>query len=110
MLDDYKMWDIDQLLGSYINAPDMAASVRQKMESLFLFLERNSLLKCKVSDGSGNIARRSLMRSELTEEGTKLASGPKNLVHRWLGSKASQKNPPDMKLLEKALAEIRAGK
>ncbi|AGQ33540.1 Uncharacterised protein [Serratia liquefaciens] len=110
MLDDYKMWDIDQLLGSYINAPDMAASVRQKMESLFLFLERNSLLKCKVSDGSGNIARRSLMRSELTEEGTKLASGPKNPVHRWLGSKASQKNPPDMKLLEKALAEIRAGK
>ncbi len=80
------------------------------MESLFLFLERNALLTCKVSDESGHVVKRSLMKSELTAEGLRLASGPKNPVHRWLGSKGSQKNPPDMKLLEKALAEIRAGK
>ncbi len=110
MPEDYKMWDIDQLLKSYVNVPDMAESVQQKMESLFLFLERNLLLKCKVSDEGGCVVRRSLMKSELTEDGAKLASGPKNPVHRWLGSKASQKKPPDMKLLEKALAEIRSGK
>ena len=107
MSQDYELWNIEELLKAYVNVPDMAESVKIKMENLFLFLEKNSLLTCRVSDESGRVVKRSIMSNELTDEGAQLSIGPKNAVHRWLGSKSSQKNPPDMKLLEKALAEIR---
>lgn len=110
MENDYNVWNIDELLRSYVEVPDMAVSVQRTMEQLFLFLERNTLLTCVISDGHGQVTKRFIKKSELTAEGLRLASGPKNPIHRWLGSKGSQKNPPDMKLLEKALAEIRAGK
>ena len=108
MSHNYELWNIDGLLKAYVNVPDMAENVEKGMESLFLFLEKNSLLTCSISDEKGQVVKRSIMRSELTEEGARLSIGPKNAVHRWLGSKGSQKNPPDMKLLEKALAEIRS--
>ena len=107
MSQHYEVWNIEELLKAYVNVPDMAESVKIKMENLFLFLERNSLLTCRVSDENGRVVKRSIMSSELTDEGDQLSTGPKNAVHLWLGSKSSQKNPPDMKLLEKSLAEIR---
>ncbi len=108
MSQDYELWNIEELLKAYANVPDMAEAVKIKMESLFLFLEQNSLLTCRVSNDSGQIIKRSIMKSELTDEGARLSSGPKNAVHRWLGSKSSQKSPPEMKPLEKSLAEIRS--
>ncbi|MGO4152824.1 hypothetical protein [Cupriavidus sp. YAF13] len=105
---DYEIWNIDELLNAYVNTPDLAESVKVGMEQLFLFLENNGLLTCSVSDGHGLVVKRVLRKNDLTTEGKRLGSGPKNAVHRWLGSKGGQKNPPDMKMLEKALAEIRA--
>jgi hypothetical protein len=107
---DYELWNIEEVLKAYVNDPDMAKNVKIKMENLFLFLEKNSLLKCRIRDESGLVVKRLIMRSELTDEGGLLSIGQKNAVHRWLGSKSSQKSPPDMKLLEKALAEIRRSK
>jgi hypothetical protein len=107
---DYAVWNIDELLKSYVNVPDMAERVKVKMETLFSFLEANGLLTCRITNEQGQVVKRVIMASEITGEGDLLSKGRKNPVHRWLGSKASQKNPPDMKMLEKALAEIRAGK
>ncbi|CAG2159119.1 hypothetical protein LMG26411_06454 [Cupriavidus numazuensis] len=80
------------------------------MEELFRFLEAEGLLTCRVTDEQGHVIKRKIMASEITSEGDRLSSGPKNPVHRWLGSKGAQRKPPDLKMLEKALAEIRAGK
>ncbi len=107
MSQDYVLWDIDELLKAYINAPDMAERVKIKMESLFLFLERNALLACRISNENGQVVKRILKKSELTDEADRLCAGPRNAVHRWLGSKSSHNRPPDMMLLEKALADIR---
>lgn len=107
---DYAVWNIDELLKSYVNVPDMAETVKVTMEALFLFLEANELLTCRVTNEEGRVTKRIIMASEITEEGGRLSNGPKNPVHRWLGSKGSQKTPPDMRMLEKALTEIRAGK
>ncbi|CAG2159122.1 hypothetical protein [Cupriavidus numazuensis] len=104
---DYELWNIDELLKAYANVPDMAISVQAAMEHLFLFLEKSALLTCTISDGHGVVTKSSILKSELTDEGRLLASGPKNPVDRWLGSKGPQKSPPDMRMLEKALTEIR---
>ena len=108
MQEDYEVWNIEEMLKAYADIPDMADGVKMTMDSLFLFLENNSLLTCPVSDGNGRIIKTAIWSNELTEEGNRLSDGPKNAVHRWLGSKGSQKIPPDMMILEKALAEIRS--
>lgn len=110
MAKDYSVWDIDELVAAYANVPDLAETVRTGMEALFKFMETQGLLTCRVTDEQGQVVKRQIMASQITEEGNRLSSGPKNPVHRWLGSKGGQKNPPDLKMLEKALAEIRAGK
>ena len=110
MTKDYVMWDIDELVKSYVNYPDIAQSVTTTMENLFAFMEANGLLVCPVTNEYGKVIKRKIMYNEITEEGIQLSSGPKNPVHRWLGSKGAQKNPPDMKMLEKALTEIRNSK
>ena len=110
MTKDYVMWDIDELVKSYVNYPDIAQSVTTTMEKLFAFMEAKGLLVCPVTNEYGKVIKRKIMYNEITEEGVKLSSGPKNPVHRWLGSKGAQKTPPDMKMLEKALTEIRNSK
>ena len=107
MPEDFVMWDIDSLLESYSEIPEWKASLEEGLEELFRFLERNGLLLCKVTDGNGAVLKREIKYSELTDEGRAIACGPKNLVHRWLVSKGVQKTPPDLKILEKALVEIR---
>ncbi|MFC7422036.1 hypothetical protein ACFQNF_19440 [Iodobacter arcticus] len=104
---DYDVWNIDEILKAYSNVPDMAKNVKTALESLFIFLEKNSLITSTISDENGNIIKVFIKKSELTSEGLLIGCGPKNPIHRWLGSKSSQKTPPDMKLLEKALLEIR---
>ena len=110
MTKDYVMWDIDELVKSYVNYPDIAQSVTTTMENLFAFMEAKGLLVCPVTNEYGKVIKRKIMYKEITEEGIQLSSGPKNPVHRWLGSKGAQKNPPDMKMLEKALTKIRSSK
>jgi hypothetical protein len=105
---DYVVWHIDELLKMYRKYPDLAASVKAKYEALFLFLEQNGLLICRVSDGRGRVVKRFIMDSERTEEGKTLCKGSKSAVLRWLHSTASDKTPPDTKALSKALAELRA--
>ena len=110
MINNYVVWDIDELLKSYIKYPDVAERVNATMESLFRFMEVKGLFVCRVTSEQGEVVKRVIMLSDITEEGLQLSTGPKNPVHRWLGSKGAQKNPPDMKMLEKALAEIRNAK
>ena len=107
---DYDLWDIDFILTSYRNIPDWKVSVDRKFQALFVFYEKNGLLTCRVTDDDGRVVKRVIMNSELTPEGNLLCSGSRSAVGRWLDSKGSQKDPPDMKILEKALAEIRGSK
>ena len=107
---DYKLWDIDSMTETYRNIPDWYVSIRRAYEALFVFYEKNGLLTCRVTDGDGRVVKRAIMNSELTPEGDRLCSGPRNAVDRWFDSKGSQKDPPNMKILEKALAEIRGSK
>ncbi|WP_200627336.1 hypothetical protein [Pseudomonas sp. LAM2023] len=107
MINDYPVWDIDVLVASYESAPDWQESIQIAMENLFVFLESNELLKCRVTDGNGHVVKRVIMKSELTEEGNKLVEGPKSAVHRWARSKKIINDPTNLSLLEKGLAEIR---
>lgn len=107
MSEDFVMWDIDSILESYKDIPDWEVSVNNSLEALFRFLEVNDLLRCKVSNERGELIKRVVKFSELTDDGKSLACGPKNPVHRWLASKGAQKIPPDMKMLDKALWKIR---
>ena len=107
MSEDYAVWDIDQILEAYANEPALRSSVEAGLTSLFVFLETNQLLTCRVTDSEAKLQKRIIMDSEITEEGKLLTHGRKNPVQRWLGSKAGQKNPPVTKMLEKALADAR---
>ncbi|QQZ35755.1 hypothetical protein [Pseudomonas sp. SK2] len=107
MSENFVMWDVDGILESYKDIPEWEASVNNTLEELFRFLEMNGLLCCRVTNERGQIIKRKVKFSELTDEGRSIAFGPKNPVHRWLASKGAQKTPPDMKMLERALLEIR---
>ena len=107
---DYAVWNIDRLLEMYKEIPDWKVSVDRRFQALFVFYEKNGLLTCRVTDDDGRVVKRVIMNSELTPEGNLLCSGSRSAVGRWLDSKGSQKDPPDMKILEKALAEIRGSK
>ncbi|EKS67892.1 hypothetical protein BURK_022710 [Burkholderia sp. SJ98] len=109
MIKDYAVWNIDELVSAYANVPEVARTVSETMEALFKFFETEGLLRCRVTDSDGKLIKRQIMASEITEEGELFSTGPRNTVQRWLGSKGAQKSPPDMKMLEKALAESRSG-
>jgi hypothetical protein len=106
---DCTVWDIDGILEAYKNYPDWVEQVTAKFEALFLFFEQDGLLTCRVSDDQGHVVKRFIMDSEIVEKGQLMCCGSGNPIDRWLASKGSCKNPPDMKILEKALMEIRAG-
>ncbi|EHD1638546.1 hypothetical protein JR666_001654 [Salmonella enterica] len=81
--------------------------VRRALIALRRFFADNGLLTVEAFDKQGNLIDREYRFNDFTEEGTVLR---KRKEGAWLNSKGSNKNPPDMKILEKALAEIRAGK
>ena len=110
MTEDYTLWNIDRTLERYKEIPDWKVSVERKLKALFIFYEKNGLFTCRVTDDDGRVVKRAVRKSELTPDGCLLGSGPKSAVNRWLDSKGSQKDPPNMKMLEKALAEIRSSK
>lgn len=107
MVGDYPVWDIDMLVASYKSAPDWQEKIELATRNLFMFMERNGLLKCRVSDDEGRLVKRVIMKSEITEEGNRLVEGASSAVNKWAKSKARFDDPNNLCMLEKALADIR---
>ena len=100
----YKIMDEN---GNIVPDVESQIIVKRMLTALIRFFADNELLKVKPFDADGKLIDRQYFRSEFTDEGIALI---KRKESAWLDSKASKKNPPDMKILEKALAEIRTGK
>ncbi|MFN1266332.1 hypothetical protein [Pseudomonas lundensis] len=100
----YKIMDEN---GNIVPDVESQVIVRRMLTALIRFFADNELLKVKPFDADGKLIDRQYFRSEFADEGIALI---KRKESAWLDSKASKKNPPDMKILEKALAEIRTGK
>ena len=100
----YKIMDEN---GNIVPDVESQVIVRRMLTALIRFFADNELLKVKPFDADGKLIDRQYFRSEFSDEGIALI---KRKESAWLDSKASKKNPPDMKILEKALAEIRTGK
>lgn len=81
--------------------------VRRTLTALRTFFYENELLSNFEKDANGKLIDRNYYRDDFTEDGMELL---KRKVSSWLDSKGAQKNPPDMKILEKALSEIRSNK
>ena len=117
MTHDYLVWGtVDTMVSAYKMidekgdiVPDVESQiiVKRMLTALIRFFADNELLKVKPFDADGKLIDRQYFRSEFVDEGIALI---KRKESAWLDSKASKKNPPDMKILEKALAEIRTGK
>ncbi|WP_175816199.1 hypothetical protein [Burkholderia diffusa] len=100
----YKMMDTD---GNIVPDVESQEIVKRTLTALRKFYADNGLLKVTAFDSKGELIDREYYANDFTDEGAELR---KRKVPAWLKSKASKSDPPDMKLLEKALAEIRAGK
>jgi len=93
--------------GEIVPDPETQQMVKRKLTALRQFFSDNKLLNVEMFDAKGNLIDIAYRRNDFTAEGIELLRRKEGA---WLKSKASAKNPPDVKLLEKALAEIRAGK
>lgn len=71
--------------------------------SLRRFFADNRLLIVEAFDKQGNLIDREYRFNDFTGAGNILR---KRKESAWLNSKGSQKNPPDMKIPEKTLADI----
>lgn len=117
MKDNYLVWGtIEPIVAAYkmMNeggdiVPDLESQVivRRMLIALTKFFAEHGLLTTKSFDDEGNLIDRDYRKHDFTDEGIELC---KRKVRAWMNSKASKKDPPDMKILEKALAEIRDGK
>ncbi|MGT2473872.1 hypothetical protein [Paraburkholderia terrae] len=117
MSDNYFVWGpVVEFIKSYKMmdekgdiVPDIESQeiVRRSLIALRRFYADNGLLTVKAFDDEGCLIDREYRLQDFTEDGTELR---KRKVPAWMNSKGSKKDPPDMKLLEKALVEIRAGK
>ncbi|WP_409279592.1 hypothetical protein [Pseudomonas defluvii] len=114
---NYLVWGtVEALLSAYkvlsengdIVPDNVAQEIsRRRQVALRKFFHDNNLLGIKAFDDQGFLIDRCYYRNDFTVEGEELR---KRKVDSWIKSKASSKNPPNMSILEKALAEIRAGK
>ena len=117
MSDNYLVWGtVAEFTGRYtvmnnngeiVPDPQTQEMVRRSLVALRRFFADNGLLTVDAFYPKGTLIDREYRKNDLTGEGIELLRRKEGA---WLRSKGSQKNPPDMKLLEKALAEIRAGK
>ncbi|QIC89495.1 hypothetical protein F0336_24880 [Serratia liquefaciens] len=116
MIDNHLVWPtIESLIAAYklMDAdgnlvPDLESRTiaRRRQIALRKYFEENGLLTVKAFDDDGSVIDRQYRKTDFTDDGFGLC---KRKVPAWMKSKASAKDPPDMKLLEKALVEIRAG-
>ncbi|MEK7893133.1 hypothetical protein AAB992_39235 [Burkholderia contaminans] len=93
--------------GDIVPDPETQGMVRRKLTALRRFFADNGLLTVEAFDDQGTLIDQECRKNDFTDEGIELLRRKEGA---WLNSKGSRKDPPDMKLLEKALAEIRAGK
>jgi len=114
---NYLVWsDINSVVSRYQmddqdgqSIPDVEKQIiaRRTLTALRMFFYKNKLLNNDRQDSNGELLGRSYYRNNFTEDGMELL---KRKVSSWLDSKGAQKNPPDMKVLEKALSDIRSNK
>ncbi|MEH0871543.1 hypothetical protein [Serratia liquefaciens] len=117
MSDNYPVWGtVDSMVAAYKMmdeegniVPDLESQVivRRMLIALARFFEKNGLLTVKMFDENGNLIDRRYVRNDFSDQGIELL---RRKQAAWLKSKCAKKDPPDMKILEKALAEIRSGK
>nr|WP_319527523.1 hypothetical protein [Pseudomonas laurentiana] len=93
-------------VGEFVVYSEGVERRRRRLIALRKFYSDNDLLRVRAFDDSGVIDREYYF-NDFTEEGVELLRRKESA---WLKSKGSSKNPPDMSILEKALAEIRAAK
>jgi hypothetical protein len=111
MSDNYSVWPkVESFVAAYKVmdengniVPDLESQVivRRKQIALRKFFSNNALLTVDGFDKSGELIDRQYYKNDFTEEGLELC---RRKVPAWMNSKGSKKDPPDMKLLEKALA------
>lgn len=114
MQENHSVWDsIESLVDAYKTmdgegniVPDVESQivVRRALVARVEFFYNNKLLTINPFDDKGVLVDRPYSRYDFTDEGYELC---RQKVPAWLKSKASSKLPPDMKVLEKGLAEIR---
>ena len=66
----------------------------------------NDFLNKKISNENGEIIDFIIKNHDRTPKGKLLSFGSKSPVRKWLSSKGSNSNPPNLKSLEKSLLEI----
>ena len=93
--------------GDFIPDVESQEIVRRSLIALRRFFADNGLFTVKAFDVKGSLIDREYRKNDLTEDGIELWRRKEGA---WFKSKGSRKDPPDMRILEKALAEIRAGK
>lgn len=107
-MDDYTLWDVDEIVSAYSEIPEWQVRTEEGFRYLFKFLQDNGLISCDLVNDELSFIKRTIKISEVTDEGRKLVSGAKSPYLRWIKSKARDSVPPNMKILEKALMEIRS--
>jgi hypothetical protein len=99
------IWDIDEMLEAYAEAPkEMRAGVETKFSTVFRFMNDHKLLTKKVVDSSGKLTARRLYRKDFTAEGMDFVE---TYESKWLKSKMSTDPEKGPKLLDKFLQELR---
>ncbi|MDZ4016958.1 hypothetical protein [Pseudomonas sichuanensis] len=107
-MDDYTLWDVDEIVSAYSEIPEWQVRTEEGFRYLFKFLQDNGLVSYDLVNDELSFIKRTIKISEVTDEGRKLVSGAKSPYLRWIKSKARDSVPPNMKILEKALMEIRS--
>lgn len=100
----YQMTDSD---GKTTPDTEKQIIARRSLLALRNFFLKNNLLANKKTNTRDKNIERNFYFNDFTEEGIELL---KQKVPSWLDSKSAQKNPPDMKSLERALTAIRSNK
>jgi hypothetical protein len=117
MNDNYLVWaPIELLVDAYTTMdddgnviPDALSQpiVRRMLIARVNFFHNNGLLNVNPFDSTGKLIDRQYFKNDLTDDGISLC---KRKVGAWMSSKGAKKAPPDMRLLERELSAIRAGK
>ncbi|WP_409281845.1 hypothetical protein [Pseudomonas defluvii] len=117
MSENYFVWgtiascvESDELLnevGEFVVYSEGVERRKRRLVALRKFYSDNDLLRVRAFDDFGGVIDREYYFNDFTDEGVELLRRKESA---WLKSKGSSRNPPDMRILERALAEIRAAK
>jgi len=100
--DRIKVYKLQLENGDIVPDEESQEITKRKLYAMLKFFEENSLLKKRVlSDPDWML--QDFYKDDLTEDGLELI---KRKEGKWLSSKGSRKNPPNMMILEKELKRI----